>query len=236
MAKHISQPWIPLHCGMIIRDHDGSWLLHVMQSPHSRVPQPAIYLSCFNTEEDLPTGGCAHTFPIPTPHSHFNLPINPFNPIQSTLNNHHLQYHYVSIRLPRSQPIPQTPSDRPVRKASAKPLVSTTTPGRPLRPMYRNHLTSPVLTRYIPVVVAIGLGSCTISHEKHINSPQFIRLIRAHTGFASYNYYNEAKSRHEFAMAEEEKRLARNQKLMDAYGSKDSLHDVQQALDTYHAR
>lgn len=37
-------------------------------------------------------------------------------------------------------------------------------------------------------------------------------------------------------MVEEEKRLARNQKLMDAYGSKDSLQDVQQALDTYHAR
>lgn len=37
-------------------------------------------------------------------------------------------------------------------------------------------------------------------------------------------------------MAEEEKRLARNQKLMDAYGSKDSLHDIQQALEEYHAR
>lgn len=35
-------------------------------------------------------------------------------------------------------------------------------------------------------------------------------------------------------MREEEKRLALNQQLMDAYGSKESLHDVQQALDAYH--
>jgi hypothetical protein len=62
------------------------------------------------------------------------------------------------------------------------------------------------------------------------------RLIYFRPGFAGYNYYNEAKSRHEYSMAEEEKRLAQNQKLMDAYGSKDSLHDIQQALDTYHAR
>lgn len=74
------------------------------------------------------------------------------------------------------------------------------------------------------------------SPRTYINPPQFIRLIRTRTGFAGYNYYNEVKSRREFAMVEEEKRLARNQKLMDAYGSKDSLQDVQQALDTYHAR
>ena len=37
-------------------------------------------------------------------------------------------------------------------------------------------------------------------------------------------------------MIEEEKRLARNQQLMDAYGSKESLLDVQQALDAYHSR
>ncbi|KAJ5368097.1 uncharacterized protein N7496_007857 [Penicillium cataractarum] len=84
-------------------------------------------------------------------------------------------------------------------------------------PSHRPHPTGPSIKPrpsrwYIPVVAAVGLG------------------------FAGYNYYNEVKSRHEFAMAEEEKRLARNQKLMDAYGSKDSLHDVQQALDTYHAR
>lgn len=33
---------------------------------------------------------------------------------------------------------------------------------------------------------------------------------------------------------EEEKRLAKNQQLMDAYGNKESLNDVQQALDAYH--
>lgn len=30
--------------------------------------------------------------------------------------------------------------------------------------------------------------------------------------------------------------MARNQRLMDAYGNKDSLEDVQQALDTYQVR
>lgn len=63
---------------------------------------------------------------------------------------------------------------------------------------------------YIPLVAAIGLG------------------------FAGYNYFSEAKTRHEISMREEEKRLAMNRQLMDAYGSKESLHDVQQALDEYH--
>jgi predicted nucleic acid-binding Zn-ribbon protein len=40
----------------------------------------------------------------------------------------------------------------------------------------------------------------------------------------------------EQSLVEEEKRLARNQQLMDAYGDKKSLNDVQQALDTYHAQ
>ncbi|KAJ5484858.1 hypothetical protein N7539_004846 [Penicillium diatomitis] len=56
------------------------------------------------------------------------------------------------------------------------------------------------------------------------------------TGFAGYNYYMDAKARHATAMIEEEKRMARNQQLMDAYGSKESLSDMQQALDAYHAR
>jgi hypothetical protein len=38
------------------------------------------------------------------------------------------------------------------------------------------------------------------------------------------------------SILEEEKRLARNQQLMDAYGDKNSLHDVQQALDTYNVQ
>lgn len=49
----------------------------------------------------------------------------------------------------------------------------------------------------------------------------------------SYNYYVETKTRMEFAEIEEQKRLAANRKLMEAYGSKDSLHDVQQALEMY---
>ncbi|KAF4767181.1 hypothetical protein N7455_011338 [Penicillium solitum] len=52
-------------------------------------------------------------------------------------------------------------------------------------------------------------------------------------GFGAYNYYTAAKSRQEKSMLEEQERMARNQQLMDAYGDKNSLHDVQQALDTY---
>ncbi|CAI7655347.1 hypothetical protein PCG10_000913 [Penicillium crustosum] len=52
-------------------------------------------------------------------------------------------------------------------------------------------------------------------------------------GFGAYNYYTAAKSRQEKSMLEEKERMARNQQLMDAYGDKNSLHDVQQALDTY---
>lgn len=37
-------------------------------------------------------------------------------------------------------------------------------------------------------------------------------------------------------MIEEEQRLAQNQMLMDAYGSKDNLEELQQALDAYASR
>ena len=37
-------------------------------------------------------------------------------------------------------------------------------------------------------------------------------------------------------MIEEEKRLAKNRELLDAFGGKESLEDMQQALDAYHAR
>ncbi|KAJ5110010.1 hypothetical protein N7532_002655 [Penicillium argentinense] len=62
---------------------------------------------------------------------------------------------------------------------------------------------------YIPFVAAVGLG------------------------FGAYNYYTQARARQEYALREEEKRMAKNRELMDAYGSKDSLHDVQQALEMY---
>ncbi|CAG8301741.1 unnamed protein product [Penicillium salamii] len=55
-------------------------------------------------------------------------------------------------------------------------------------------------------------------------------------GFGAYNYYTEAKMRRETSVLEEELRLARNRQLMDAYGDKNSLHDIQHALDTYHAK
>lgn len=70
---------------------------------------------------------------------------------------------------------------------------------------------STILTRsrYIPLVAAVGLG------------------------FGAYNYYTEVQARRETAILEEEKRLAKNRELMDAYGNKESLHDVQQALEMY---
>ncbi|KAJ5887726.1 hypothetical protein N7495_007767 [Penicillium taxi] len=71
---------------------------------------------------------------------------------------------------------------------------------------------SAIKPRYIPLVAAVGLG------------------------VASYNYLNAAKSKHETMMAEEQKRLQKNQQLLDAYGRKDSLTDVQQALDAYVSR
>ncbi|KAF7717068.1 Uncharacterized protein PECH_000774 [Penicillium ucsense] len=84
-------------------------------------------------------------------------------------------------------------------------------------PSHRPHPTGPAMKPrpirwYLPVVAVVGLG------------------------FAGYNYFMDAKARHATAMIEEEKRMARNQQLMDAYGSKESLSDMQQALDAYHAR
>lgn len=55
-------------------------------------------------------------------------------------------------------------------------------------------------------------------------------------GFGAYDYYLAAVSRQEQQNREEEMRFARNQQLMDAYGDKESLRDVQQALDAYEVR
>jgi hypothetical protein len=70
----------------------------------------------------------------------------------------------------------------------------------------------------------------------HVSSVQISVLVTDSSGFGAYNYYVEAKAQREISMLEEEKRLARNQQLMDAYGDKNSLHDVQQALDTYNVQ
>ncbi|CAI7670150.1 hypothetical protein N7533_013450 [Penicillium manginii] len=93
-------------------------------------------------------------------------------------------------------------------------MSSHTFPGTNKPSQYRSHPTSPSLKPghgrwYIPVVAAVGLG------------------------FGAYNYFTQAQARREFAIKEEEKRLAKNRELMDAYGNKESLHDVQQALDMY---
>ena len=143
-----------------------------MQSPHSRVPQPAISPFLLYTEEFPPTGACAPPFPIPNLSLSLQSINHSFQHFQPTFKKSPpFNTHHVSIRLSRGQPFPQTPSDRPVHKASAKPLVSTTTPGRPLCLMYLNHLTSTVSTRYIPVVAAIGLGTCTIFPRTYPPAP-----------------------------------------------------------------
>ncbi|KAJ5545552.1 hypothetical protein N7535_006062 [Penicillium sp. DV-2018c] len=82
---------------------------------------------------------------------------------------------------------------------------------------YGNHPTGPSLKprnprMLIPLLATIGLG------------------------FGAYNYYTEVKSRQQASLMEEEQRLARNLQLMDAYGDKNSVDDVQQALDAYNLR
>lgn len=54
------------------------------------------------------------------------------------------------------------------------------------------------------------------------------------TGFGLSNYYLEP-NRHAQIQAQmaEEKRLQRNRQLVDAYGDKDNLKDVEQALAVY---
>lgn len=74
-------------------------------------------------------------------------------------------------------------------------------------------------------MAAIGIGNLFPMH--------YVMSDADFVGFAAYNYYTEAKSQRDASMLEEKKRLARNQQLMDAYGDKDSLNDVQHALDTY---
>ncbi|CAI7645890.1 unnamed protein product [Penicillium glandicola] len=85
---------------------------------------------------------------------------------------------------------------------------------------YGNHPTPSLKPRngrvLIPLMATIGLGTCS--------------------GFGAYNYYVAAKSRRELSLLEEQERLARNQQLMDAYGDKNSLNDVQHALDTYNVQ
>ncbi|KAJ5612273.1 hypothetical protein N7510_005467 [Penicillium lagena] len=78
---------------------------------------------------------------------------------------------------------------------------------------------------YIPLIATIGLG-------------MFLSLpsLAASPGFVAYDYYLTAVSRREQQLREEEIRWARNQQLMDAYGDKESLRDVQQALDAYEVR
>ncbi|KAH8431476.1 hypothetical protein N8T08_011189 [Aspergillus melleus] len=51
-------------------------------------------------------------------------------------------------------------------------------------------------------------------------------------GFGAANLYTNQQQRHEQAQ-EEFERLQRNRQLMDAYGDKDNLHDIERALAVY---
>ncbi|PLN75539.1 hypothetical protein BDW42DRAFT_197704 [Aspergillus taichungensis] len=90
----------------------------------------------------------------------------------------------------------------------------STTPPTSHRPFIRGPtVTAPFRGRiakwYLPAVAMIGIG------------------------FGISNYYTtQVQSQYEFAEAEQE-RLRRNQQLMDAYGDKDNVQDLQRALDTY---
>lgn len=81
----------------------------------------------------------------------------------------------------------------------------------------------------IPFMATIGLGM----FNAYSSGVVWAILTMARAGFGAYNYYVAAKLRREQALLEEEQRLARNQQLMDAYGDKNSLHELQHALDTY---
>ncbi|OJJ47472.1 hypothetical protein ASPZODRAFT_130955 [Penicilliopsis zonata CBS 506.65] len=71
-------------------------------------------------------------------------------------------------------------------------------------------------------------------------SPRFKRLGRRSLpllvgvgivfGLSSYYKY---QTQHRLSQVQEEERLRRNQQLMDAYGHKESLQDVEHALDMY---
>lgn len=89
-----------------------------------------------------------------------------------------------------------------------------------------NHMTH-VLYRYLPVMALIGIGSST--HNKWRKKVELTI-----TGFGLSSYYLKP-NRHiqtQAQMAEEE-RLQRNRQLIDAYGDRDSLKDVERALAIY---
>ncbi|GFF54122.1 hypothetical protein IFM61606_05011 [Aspergillus udagawae] len=52
-------------------------------------------------------------------------------------------------------------------------------------------------------------------------------------GFGIANYLTEVQAQQARYQLQEEERIRQYQKLMDAYGDKDSLHDVQHALEVY---
>ncbi|KAF7158085.1 hypothetical protein CNMCM5623_002597 [Aspergillus felis] len=52
-------------------------------------------------------------------------------------------------------------------------------------------------------------------------------------GFGIANYLTEVQAQQARYQLQEEERIRHNQKLMDAYGDKGSLHDVQHASEVY---
>ena len=63
--------------------------------------------------------------------------------------------------------------------------------------------------------------------------PHIIPTQLTRSGFGIANYLTEAQAQAARYRLQEEERIRQNQKLMEAYGDKDSLHDVQKALEVY---
>lgn len=55
-------------------------------------------------------------------------------------------------------------------------------------------------------------------------------------GLGVSNYLDSRRLQRESLLIQEEERLRRNAQLMDAYGDKDSLEDIQRALEHYKVR
>jgi hypothetical protein len=72
------------------------------------------------------------------------------------------------------------------------------------------------------------LSSQPVRPTLHVCPTQLTR-----SGFGIANYLNEFQAQQARYQLQEEERIRQNQKLMDAYGDKDSLHDVQHALEVY---
>ncbi|GAB1200667.1 hypothetical protein APSETT444_010041 [Aspergillus pseudonomiae] len=64
----------------------------------------------------------------------------------------------------------------------------------------------------------------------HFKRPVYIPPVKGNIGFGVYNYYNAPAAAYD---PEEAERLHRNKALMDAYGDKETLQDIERAFALY---